>query len=93
MSDGLLVLLMLLMALRESVKMMVSWRWRSVIKSRALIIANASAVKIEQELGSLYMNSMLFQTTAAPTPIWLLDESVYIFSHFMFCIMWKYSCL
>lgn len=48
--------------------------------SSAFNMAIDSAVKTEHVLGSLYMNSELFQITAAPTPSWLLDASVYIFS-------------
>jgi len=53
-SDGLYVFLILLMALRESVKIMV----------RAFILTIDFAVKIVQELWSLHMNSVLFQVIA-----------------------------
>jgi hypothetical protein len=42
-------------------------------------MANDSGVKTEKELGNLYMNFTLFQITAAPTSLWLLEASVYIF--------------
>lgn len=52
-----------------------------------------SAVKTEQELGNFYIYSELFQITAAPTPTWFLDASVYIFSLVAIWIKRKYSCL
>jgi len=65
---GLYVFLILSIAVRESVKTMMSRIWYSVTSSRALIMAIAdSAVKIEQGLRNLYINSMLFQINAAPT--------------------------
>lgn len=68
MFGGLYVFLILLITLRDSMKMFVSWRWFSLISSRAFIIAIDSAIKTELMLGSLSMNFMLFQITAAPTP-------------------------
>lgn len=56
-------------------------------------MAIESAVKTDQDSGSLYMNSVLFQITAASTSSWLLEASVYIFSLVMFCIVYKYSFL
>jgi len=84
MSDGLYVFFILLIALRESMKIIVSCRWGSVIISSALSMANDSAEKTEQELGSLYMYSTFFQITAAPTTSWIFEAAVYIFSLMLF---------
>jgi len=66
-AGGLYAFLMLLIALREPVKTMVSWMWYSVISSRAFIMAIDCAVKTEKGLRNDYTNSMLFQITVVPT--------------------------
>lgn len=80
MSEGLSTFLILLIALRESVKIIESLRSWFLMRWRALRIAIHSAVNIEQGFESLYMYSDVSQMTTAPTPSVLLDASVNIFS-------------
>lgn len=71
--------LILIIALRESVKVITFEIFESIVNCVPLRIVYNFAIKIKLVFDSLYKSLILIQIIEAPTFAWLFEESVYVY--------------